>query len=322
MCEAASGGNASHATFVLRGFPQLQRHQRLLALPLCACYLWALVGNALLALVIGSAEALHSPMHLLVCVLCLVDMLVVSAIMPSALLNLLLGWDHVSLSGCLTQMFFTHLLSSVESTLLVVMALDRYVAICLPLRYGRIMNSLMFGRLLLFTLLRSVSIMAVLVGLAASLQFCGSNVIQHLYCDHMALVSLALDTDTSQAAGLAVIVCFVGVDIPLIFFSYVRILSVVLRRAAGEERLKAFHTCTTHLMVMMCFYLVGSVTFLSRNLRIPIETDVNTFMGLTYILLPATVNPIIYGVRTKEIQNGFFTVFNLRKSIVPAEKRT
>lgn len=322
MCEASLGSNSSsHTTFMLRGFPQLREQQRLLALPFSASYLSALLGNSLLVYVIGRVEALHGPMHLLICLLCLVDILVVTAIVPNMLLNLLLGWDEVSLSGCLTQMFFTHLLSSVESTLLVAMALDRYVAVCLPLRYAHVMNSRMFLRLLLVTVLRSGSIMAVLVGLAASLQFCGSNVIQHLYCDHMALVSLATEsTARNQAAGLAVIACFVGVDIPLIVCSYLKILSVVLRRAAGDERLKAFHTCGTHLMVMMCFYLVGSVTFLSHTLSLPLATDVNTLMGLTYILLPATVNPIIYGVRTKEIQNGFFAVFNMRKTIFPAEK--
>lgn len=328
MLEALLGRNFSHTTFVFRGFPQLQNFHRMLALPFSTSYLSVLLGNSLLVYVIHSVEGLHSPMYLLICTLCMVDILVVTAIVPNMLLNLLFDWDEISLAGCLTQMFFTHLLSSVESTLLLIMAVDRYVAICLPLRYAEIMNSSMFVRLLLFTLLRSVSIMATLVSLASSLQFCGSNIIQHFYCDHMALVSLACDsTDKNNAAGLAVIICFVGVDIPLIFISYMKILSVVLRAAvAGEDRWKAFHTCSTHLMVMMCFYLVGSVTFLSHNLNIPISTDVNTFMGLMYILFPATVNPIIYGVRTKEIRNGFFRIFNMKTKrtitlkIFPAEK--
>uniref|UniRef100_A0A3Q1H073 Olfactory receptor n=1 Tax=Anabas testudineus TaxID=64144 RepID=A0A3Q1H073_ANATE len=306
--------NFSHTSFVFRGFPELQNLHRLLAFPFSASYLTVLLGNSLLVYVISSVESLHSPMYLLICTLCVVDILVVTAILPNMLLNLLFGWDEISLAGCLTQMFFTHFLSSVESTLLLAMAVDRYVAICLPLRYTEIINSSTSVKLLLFTLVRSVSIMATLVSLADSLQFCGSNVIQHFYCDHMALVSLACDsTDKSNAAGLAVIVCFVGVDIPLIFLSYMKILSVVLRAAAaGEDRLKAFHTCSTHLMVIMCFYLVGSLTFLSHNLNIPIPTGVNTLMGLMYILFPATVNPIIYGVRTKEIQNGFFRIFNLK----------
>nr|AEA11079.1 odorant receptor [Larimichthys crocea] len=321
--------NFSHSTFVFRGFPALQEHRRLLALPFTASYLSVLLGNSLLLYVICSVESLHSPMYLLICMLCVIDILVVTAIIPNMLLGLLFDWDEISLAGCLTQMFFTHFLSSLESTLLLVMALDRYVAICHPLRYTEIVDSSLFMKLLLFTLLRSGSIMGTLVGLADSLRFCSSNLIQHCYCDHMALVSLACDsTEKNTAAGLAVIICFVGVDIPLIFFSYMKILSAVLRTTApDEDRWKAFHTCGTHLIIMMCFYLVGSVTFLSHNLNIPIPTDVNTFMGLMYILFPATVNPIIYGVRTKEIRNGFFRIFKLRVQtamtvkVAPAGKR-
>lgn len=326
MLEAWLGGNSSHSSFVFRGFPALHKQRRLLALPLSASYLTVLLGNGLLVFVICSVERLHSPMYLLICTLCVVDVLVVTAIVPNMLLGLLLDWDRISLAGCLTQMFFTHFLSSLESTLLLAMALDRYVAICQPLRYAEIIDSSVFVKLLLFTLLRSGSIMATLVALAGSLRFCGSNMIRHCYCDHMALVSLACDsTERNSAAGLAVIVCFVGVDIPLIFFSYMKILSVVLRAAAaGEDRWKAFHTCGTHLMVMMCFYLVGSVTFLSHNLNIDIPTDANSFMGLMYILFPATVNPVIYGVRTHEIRNEFFRIFKVRvkklTKVSPAEK--
>ncbi|XP_056230511.1 olfactory receptor 52Z1P [Seriola aureovittata] len=320
MLQVSLGRNFSHSTFVFRGFPALHGHRWLLALPFSGSFLSVLLGNSLLVHVIHRVESLHSPMYLLICMLCVVDILVVITIIPNMLLGLLFDWDEISLAGCLSQMFFTHFLSSVESTLLLAMALDRYVAICQPLRYAEIVDSSMFMWLLVFTLLRSISIMATLVGLAGSLWFCGSNVIQHCYCDHMALVSLACDsTERSSIAGLAVIVCFVGVDISLIFFSYMRILSVVLQAAsAGEDRWKALHTCSTHLIVMMCFYLVGSVTFLSRNLNIDIPTDINTFMGLLYILFPATINPIIYGVRTKEIRNGFFRIFKLRtKRIMP-----
>lgn len=315
--------NFSHSAFTFRGFPALQKQRWVVALPLSVLYLCALQANSLLVYVICGVDRLHSPMYLLICVLCFVDIAAVTAIIPSALLGLLVDSYAISLAGCLAQMFASHFLSSVESTLLLAMALDRYVAICQPLHYTKIMDGSMFAKLLVFTLLRSGSLMATLVGFAASLRFCGSDVIQHCYCDHMALVSLACSsTDRSSAAGLAVIGCVVGVDIPLIFFSYMKILSVVSRSAAaGDDRWKAFHKCGTHLIVMMCFYLVGSVTFLSHNLNIPIPPDVNTFMGLMYILFPATVNPIIYGVRTTEIRNGFYKLLGLQANkVCPAAK--
>lgn len=314
MLDGSPNQSLSHSTFSFRGFPELHCYRRLLALPFSVTYLSVLLGNSLLVYVICSMEHLHSPMYLLICSLCVVDILAATAILPSMLLSLLFDIDNISLTGCLTQMFFTHFLSSLESTLLLAMALDRYVAICQPLRYTRIINLSMLLKLLVFTLIRSGCIMATLVSLASSLRFCGSNTIRHQYCDHMALVSLACDsTEKNSAIGLVVIICFVGLDIPLIMFSYIKILSVVSQASVdSEDRWKAFHTCGTHLIIMMCFYLVGSVTFLSHNLNINIPADVNTFMGVMYILFPATVNPIIYGIRTTEIRNGFFKIFKMR----------
>lgn len=312
MTEKFQGANFTHTKFIFVGFPETFKYRHLLFLPFVLSYILVLVGNSLILFVIKNTKTLHSPMYILVSALAVVDIIVPTAIVPAMLLSLLFDLNEITLVGCLTQMFFIHFFSSVESTILLAMALDRYVAICNPLRYTTIMNSSMFLKLLLFTLIRSGTIMCTLVGLAASLSFCGSNIIYHCYCDHMALVSLACSsTAKNNAVGVAVIVCFVGIDISVIFVSYVKILYVVLRAAAGEQRSKAIHTCSNHLIIMMCFYLIGSVTFLSRNLQIPIPVDVNTFLGVTYILFPACINPIIYGVRTKEIRNALIKMFKL-----------
>ncbi|KAM6946394.1 olfactory receptor 52E8-like [Aplochiton taeniatus] len=305
--------NFSHTNFIFLGFPEIYKYRRLLSLPFFISYLAVLGGNSLIIYVIRSMDNLHSPMYMLISGLCAVDIVVVTAILPNMLLSFLFDWEEISLTGCLTQMFVTHFLSSVESTILLAMALDRYVAICNPLRYTDIMNSTMFVKLLVFTTIRSGSIMLALVLLAGSLSFCGSNVINHCYCDHMALVSLACgSTEINDAMGLVVIVCFAGFDVSLIFFSYINILKAVLGTAVGDDCWKAFHTCGTHLIVMMCFYLVGSVTFLSHNLQISIPIDINTSLGVMYIVFPASVNPIIYGIRTKEIRNGILKMFKKR----------
>ncbi|KAJ8371470.1 hypothetical protein AAFF_G00310420 [Aldrovandia affinis] len=127
------------------------------------------------------------------------------------LLSFLFDWNEISLEGCLTQMFITHFFSSLESTILLAMAVDRLIAICSPLRYSEIVGVSFFVKMVLFMLIRSGTIMSVLVALARSLMFCRSNVIKHSYCDHMALVSLACDsTVKNQAMGLVVIISFVG----------------------------------------------------------------------------------------------------------------
>ncbi|TRY85142.1 hypothetical protein DNTS_006341 [Danionella cerebrum] len=310
MLEELQRANFSHSKFVFLGFPELSQYRRLLFLPFFFSYLLVVIGNSLLLYVIKNTETLHNPMYILVSALAIVDIIVPTAILPAMLLGFLFDLNEITLSGCLTQMFVTHFFSSVESTILLGMALDRFVAICKPLHYIEIMNTSMFLKLLLFTLIRSGAVMSALVALASTLSFCASNVIHHCYCDHMALVSLACDSITrNNTMGLVVIICFVGIDISVIMFSYMKILHIVLGTTAGDDRWKAFHTCGTHLIVMMCFYFVGSITFLSRNLNIAISTDVNTFLGVMYIVLPASINPIIYGVRTKEIRNALMKMF-------------
>ncbi|CAL1571495.1 unnamed protein product [Knipowitschia caucasica] len=298
----------NQSDFLFLAFPLPLWQRGLIALPLVLVFLLVLVANGCLLLVLVRVEALWSPMYVLVGALCVVDLLSATVIVPSALLVLLQPAYHVTLGQCLTQMFLTHFLSSLESTVLLAMALDRYTAICHPLKYRKLVSHSSFLVLSLFTLLRSGSVMAVLVALAGSLDFCDSRVIEHVYCDHMALVRLACgDTRPSRGAGVAVIVCFVGLDIPVIVLSYFRILAVVHR--AREDRWKALHTCGTHLMVLLVFYLVGTVAFLSDTLRLGLNSDLNAAMGLIYILLPAAFNPVVYGVRTVEIRHGFGRVF-------------
>ncbi|MBN3297258.1 olfactory receptor 52K2-like [Amia ocellicauda] len=305
--------NYSHTRFIFIGFPEIYKYRHLLFVPFFAMYIVVLVGNLFILYVIKQSESLHSPMYVFISALSFVDIVVPTAIIPKMLLSFLFDWNGISLAGCLIQMFVIHFFSSLESTILLVMALDRLVAICNPLRYNDIVNSSMFLKLCIFTIIRSGSIMSSLVILAHPLSFCRSNVINHCYCDHMALVSLACDNTTkNDIMGLVVILVFVVGDISVIVFSYIRILKAVLSATSAEERWKAFHTCGTHLIVMLFFYLTGTVAFLAHNLRIAIPTDAHTFLGVMYIVLPASVNPIIYGVRTKEIRNAIIKIFRVK----------
>ncbi|XP_029111371.1 olfactory receptor 51E2-like [Scleropages formosus] len=309
MGRTSSNQLVPYTRFIFVGFPELYKYRRLLFLPFSSFYILALFGNLLIVIVIKKSEFnLHSPMYLLMSSLAIVNIIVPTVIVPNenvcVCVCFLFDWNEISLEGCLTQMFLTRFFSSVESTVLLAMALDRLVAICNPLRYVEIVNTAALVKFVALTLIRSGLIMSILVALARSLTFCSSNIIRHSYCGHMALVSLACgNKDKNDSIGLAVIVVFVGIDISIIAVSYMRILSVVLHAAEVEDRWKAFHTCSTHLLVIMSFYLVGSVTFLSHNIGIDIATDINTFLGILYIIFPATVNPITYGVWTKEIRN-------------------
>uniref|UniRef100_A0A8C1V0X8 Odorant receptor, family A, subfamily 112, member 1 n=1 Tax=Cyprinus carpio TaxID=7962 RepID=A0A8C1V0X8_CYPCA len=291
--------NFSFTEFQLIGFTDLKAYRPLLFIPFCIILVYTVFANGILIIIIAKERKLHAPMYILIGLIAALGFFAPIHFIPRMLVGFLWEMNTITRHECLIQMFCLHFFACFQSTIVLGMAVDRYFAIIYPLRYT-----------LLFTLIRSGTIMFTLVALAAPLSFCESNVIHHCYCDHMALVSLACDSiSKNNAMGLVVIICFVGIDISVIFFSYVKILHVVLGAAAGEDRWKAFHTYGTHLMVMMCFYFVGSITFLSRNLNIPIPVDVNTFLGVMYIVFPASVNPIIYGVRTKEIRNALLKMF-------------
>ncbi|XP_029111413.1 olfactory receptor 52K1-like [Scleropages formosus] len=262
--------------------------------------------------IILSHRALHSPMYMLICVKAIFDLVIPIFFVPNMLLNLLFNWNHISLIGCLVQMFCIHFFGSVQTTILLWMALDRFYAICTPLHYNEHMRFSAFLKFVIIPLLRNAVFISAIVGLARSLSYCQSNEIKQYFCEHMALVTLACGPIyVNNVVGLCTMFFIPAADVLLIAVSYVRIFVslVVLHTAEVEDRWKAFHTWSTHLHVMMSFYLVGSVTFLSHKTGIDIATDINIFLGVLYINFPATVNPIIYGVRTKEIRNAVLKMF-------------
>ncbi|XP_028656853.2 olfactory receptor 52K2-like [Erpetoichthys calabaricus] len=317
MQEEFITSNFSHNKFVLIGFPNLYQYRRVLFVPFFLLFALILIGNLVIILVIKKSETLHSPMYLLISYMAAVDIIVPLAIVPNMLFGFLFDWNEISLAGCLTQMFIVHFISSFESTILLTMALDRYVAICNPLRYAEIMNYSVFLKIGLFAVLRSGTLMSILIILATPLHFCKSNVIRQCYCEHMALVTLACDNITiNNIMGLVMAYTIVGFDIFCIAFSYVKIIQSVLKTASAKERQKAFNTCGTHLIVMSFFYISGSVTFVAYRVSNTISTDLHTLLGVLYLVFPASINPLIYGVRTKEIRQYLWKIVKQRKMAI------
>uniref|UniRef100_A0A8C4RVV5 Olfactory receptor n=1 Tax=Erpetoichthys calabaricus TaxID=27687 RepID=A0A8C4RVV5_ERPCA len=307
--------NISYTQFILVGFPDVYEYRKLLFIPFFMLFVMAVVSNCVIIYIIQTGKGFSSPMYLLICAIAFVDLGIPITFVPKMLLNFLFDWNDISLTGCLVQMFFIHFISSFESTILMVMALDRYVAICMPLRYNDYIN--MFLKIGLFAVLRSGTLMSILIILATPLHFCKSNVIRQCYCEHMALVTLACDNITiNNIMGLVMAYTIVGFDIFCIAFSYVKIIQSVLKTASAKERQKAFNTCGTHLIVMSFFYISGSVTFVAYRVSNTISTDLHTLLGVLYLVFPASINPLIYGVRTKEIRQYLWKIVKQRKMAI------
>ncbi|XP_015196745.2 olfactory receptor 52K1-like [Lepisosteus oculatus] len=309
--------NNSHTEFVFNAFTGLKEHRRLLFIPFFLTLVSSLVGNTLLIFIIKTQRSLHSPMYVLIAAIACVDLSVPIIIVPKMLLGFLFDWNEISLSGCLLQMFFTYFVCSFQSTILLWMSLDRYVAICIPLRYSDYMNNSTIFKLFVAAVLRNGSFVLIIVILASRLNFCLSNVIDHCFCEHMALVNLACgDTTRNSIVGLIAVFCIPSIDVVFIVISYVKIFFVVSKMASGKSRQKAIHTCGTHLIVIGTSYVFTMMPLLAYRIKSSMSTDIRVLLSIMYLLFPSFFNPLIYGIRTKEIKEQILKIFQKSCSII------
>uniref|UniRef100_A0A3Q1GWZ2 G-protein coupled receptors family 1 profile domain-containing protein n=1 Tax=Anabas testudineus TaxID=64144 RepID=A0A3Q1GWZ2_ANATE len=292
---------SSHKHFILDGFNELGALRPFLFIPYVIMFVLSLSANSLLLYAVISERSLHSPMYILIAGLAAVDLSLPLFFVPNMLLSFLFDWRGISLTGCLVQMHFLHFVGAFQPTLLVLMALDRYFAICTPLYYHEHMSLPRFLKFIIPPVVRNVIMITVMVNLAGKLSFCASNVINHCFCEHMALVELACgSTSINNLVGLLT-VCFIPVvDFIFIAASYVVIFNSVL--TSGRSGIKALHTCITHIVVMSVTLTVALIAFLSYRIRNELSATSRVFFSTMYLLFPSCFNPIIYGVRTTEIR--------------------
>ncbi|XP_053160408.1 olfactory receptor 52L1-like isoform X2 [Hemicordylus capensis] len=302
------------SSFLLMGIPGLEATaQHWISIPLCSMYLLALLGNLLLLAVIQSDPSLHEPMYLFLATLAITDLVLSTSTLPQMLAIFWLGPRSISFHSCMAQMFFIHTFSSVESGILVAMALDRYVAICLPLRHSAILKPSTVARMVLLILLRGLVLIPPFALLLWRLPFCGHRVIPHAYCEHMAVVKLACaDTTANTMYGLAVALFVVGLDTLCIALSYTMILRAVFGLPSSQERLKALSTCASHCCVILIFYIPGLFSFLTHRFGHNVPHHIHILLATLYLLVPPMLNPIVYGVKTKQIRIRVVRVFCVR----------
>lgn len=291
-------------TFFLVGIPGLQFSHLWLAISLSAMYTIALLGNTLIVTVIWMDSTLQEPMYCFLCLLATVDIVMVSSVVPKMISIFSSGDNSISFNACFTQMYFVHAATAVETGLLLAMAFDRYVAICKPLQYKRILTpQVMLGMSVTITI-RAVIFMTPLSWMVSHLPFCGSNVVLHSYCEHIAVAKLACtDPMPSSLYSLIGSSIIVGSDVAFIAASYHLILQAVFGLSSKNAQFKALSTCGSHVGVMALYYLPGMasiyVAWLGKD-TVPLHTQV--LLADLYLVIPPTLNPIIYGLRTKQIR--------------------
>uniref|UniRef100_A0A7N6AVP5 G-protein coupled receptors family 1 profile domain-containing protein n=1 Tax=Anabas testudineus TaxID=64144 RepID=A0A7N6AVP5_ANATE len=288
------------ASFYLNGFSNIP-YTKYYYVFLCFIYITTVVGNGFLMSVIYLVKTLHTPKYMIVFSLALTDLCGSTALIPKVLDTFLFDRRYIVYEACLSYMFFVWFFAFVQSWTLVTMSYDRFIAICLPLRYHNIVTKTAIATILLVVWVFSLSLLTAAVGLLDRLSFCGSLVIQSFFCDHGPVYYLACN-DTSLNTTIARLIIIVIMIIPpvLIALTYVGIAIVLSRIASGVERLKALKTCTSHLILVAIFFLpllgtnLAAVTsYIHPNARI-----INSTMTHT---IPALLNPIIYSLKTEEI---------------------
>ncbi|XP_047549472.1 olfactory receptor 52A5-like [Lutra lutra] len=296
-------------TFI--GIPGLETIQCWIGIPFCAMYIIALAGNSLLLIIIKTEPSLHEPMYIFLAMLGATDIALSTIIVPKMLGIFWFHLPEIYFDVCLFQMWLIHTFQGIESGVLLAMALDRYVAICYPLRHATIFTRQLVTHTAVGVILRpAILVIPCLLLIKCRLKFYRTKLISHTYCEHMALVKLATENvSINKFYGLLGAFIVGGLDFILINLSYVQIFITVFHLPQKEARLKAFNTCVPHICVFFQFYLLAFFSFFTHRSGSYIPSYIHITLSNLYLLVPPFFNPLVYGVKTKHIRDKVVKMF-------------
>ncbi|XP_065265912.1 olfactory receptor 52R1-like [Emys orbicularis] len=309
MSDSNTTNFTNPSTFILLGIPGLESAHVWISIPFCTMYTIAILGNFTILFVVKREPSLHGPMYYFLCMLAITDLVLSTSILPKTLSIFWFNSRVIDFSACLTQMYFIHCFLVVESGIFMAMALDRYVAICDPLRHSTILTNPVVAKIGLAVMLRGGMLILPYLFLARHWPYCRTNIIPHTHCEHMAVVKLACaDTHVSNYYGLFVLFCVKGLDVIFIVVSYIQILRSIFSLPTKDARLKTFGTCGSHLCAIFTFYISSLFSSLTHRYGYNVPLYFHVLMANVYLLVPPMLNPIIYGVRTKQIRDRLLHV--------------
>ncbi|XP_023381475.1 olfactory receptor 18-like [Pteropus vampyrus] len=272
-------------------------------------YLLTMLGNLLIILAVSSDSHLHTPMYFFLSILSMADIGFTSTTIPKMILDIRTHSGVISYTGCLIQLSFFYLFGCLDSTLLTVMAYDRFVAICYPLHYLAIMNPRLCSLLVLVSFLISLLDSQLHCFLMSQLSFCTNVEIPHFFCDPPQLLKLACnDTSTNNLLIYVIGAIVGGVSLSGIVFSYYKVVSSILRVPSSGGKYKAFVTCGSHLSVVCLFYGTGLGVYLSSTVsHSPKKGEV---ASVVYTIVTPMLNPFIYSLRNRDIKRALQRLLN------------
>ena len=293
--------------FILRGFSSDPTTNRALFSAFLLLFLSSVLGNGLIITLICLDTHLHTPMYFFLCVLSLLDMGCVTTTVPQMLVHLLSRSQTISFAGCWLHMCIFGAVGLTECILFVVMAFDRYMAICYPLRYTVILSWGLCTRLSAGTWACGFFFSLIHTFFTMRLPYCGPNMVNHYFCEGPSVRNLAcVDTHVIEMVDSVISVFMVVAPLSLILASYICISQAIFKIKSMQARCKAFSTCASHLTVITFFYAPATYLYMRPNSSYSPEQDKQ--VSLFYNVFTALLNPVVYSLRNKDMKRAFLKV--------------
>ncbi|XP_002709009.2 olfactory receptor 5AK2-like [Oryctolagus cuniculus] len=295
--------------FILLGFVGQHRFWLILFIVFLLIYSATLLGNVGMILLIKTDSSLHTPMYFFLQHLAFVDLCYASAITPKMLLNFVCKNKSISFTGCVVQLLVYGTFVTSDCYILAAMAVDRYVAICNPLHYPVVMSRRFCIQLLVGSYVMGFLNASVNTGFTFSLPFCKSNAINHFFCDVPPILALSC---SSVDFNIMVLTVFVGFNLTftvlVVMFSYMYILSAILRMSSAAGRKKAFSTCASHVTAVTIFY--GTLSYMYVNHGTNRSQEQEQVASVFYGIMIPMLNPLIYSLRNQDVLEALKRIGN------------
>nr|XP_003422683.1 olfactory receptor 10AG1-like [Loxodonta africana] len=301
--KAEESDNTTITEFVLVGFSDVPNLQWILLGIFLAIYLIILLGNNIIILITRIDPTLQNPMYFFLGNFSFLEIRYVTTTVPRMHRDIWTQKGNIPFLACATQMSFVLIFGGTECLLLRVMAYDHYVAICNSLHYPVVMNHRVCIQLVAGSWISGIPVEIGQTCQIFSLSFCGSNTINHFFCDIPPILKLACgNTIVNEVAVYIVAVVFFMVPFPLIVTFYGKIISNILKLFSARGRAKAFSTCSSHLIVVVLFYGTAAINYLQPKSNQ--SEGLGRLLSLFYAILTPMMNPIIYSLRNKDVMEA------------------
>ncbi|XP_074496774.1 olfactory receptor 52N4-like [Sebastes fasciatus] len=277
-------------------------------------YFTLLCSNIGVLVLIITEKSLHQPMYILFCNLSVNDVIGNTVLLPQLMAHIISTERFITYNQCVVQAFHSHTFGSASHMILIIMAIDRYVAICHPLRYSSIMTTKAVIGLSATAWGVSLLLVSVLIGLTVRLSRCRS-LIQNAYCDNASLFKLSCeDVSINNIYGLFFTVLLFGCSMGGIAVTYFRIAVICWIKKSKELKSRALQTCASHLVLYLIMLWSGFLTIILH--RFQNYPDLRKIAYILFHVVPANLNPIIYGMQSRSLRDKIVQI--LRKKVTPS----